>query len=224
MRTNGWSTLADILHDLGDVDPNRVLARPLPGKATEADLIRIQTHEDRLCELVDGVLVEKAMGYPESCLTGDLYFALRLYLQDNDRGFLVLPDGPTRLWKGLVRMPDVSFVSWDKLPTKEFPATPIADVVPNLAVEVLSEGNTRGEMERKRKEYFLAGVELVWIVDPFRRTATVYTAPDRDTTLQEKDTLDGGTVLPGFTLALRQLFARLPKNLRSRRAKKGKST
>src|SRR5947209_9750599 len=214
-HTNGWLTLADILHDLGDIDPRRVLARPLPGKATEADLIRIQTHQDRHCELVDGVLVEKAMGYPESCLTGDLHFALRLYLQDNDRGYLVLPDGATRLWKGLVRIPDLSFVAWDKLPTKEFPATPIAEVVPNLAVEVLSEGNTRGEMERKRKEYFLAGVELLWIVDPFRRTVTVYTAPDHGTTLDEQETLDGGTVLPGFSLALRQLFARLPKNLRS---------
>jgi Uma2 family endonuclease len=221
--TNGWLTLADILHDLGDIDPQRVLARPFPGQATEADLIRIQTHEDRHCELVDGVLVEKAMGYPESCLTGDLYFALRLYLQDNDLGYFVLPDGATRLWKGLVRIPDLSFVSWDKLPTKEFPATPIGDVVPNLAVEVLSEGNTRGEMERKRKEYFLAGVELLWIVDPFRRIVTIYSAPDRSTTLGEADTLEGGTVLPGFSLALQQLFARLPKNLRSRRAKKGKS-
>src|SRR6266851_7123004 len=125
--TNGWLTLADILHDLGDIDPRRVRFRPFPGKATEADLIRIQTHEDRLCELVDGVLVEKAMGYPESCLTGDLVRLLGNFVAEHDLGYLVLPDGATRLWKGLVRMPDVSFVSWGKLPTKEIPGSPIAD-------------------------------------------------------------------------------------------------
>jgi Uma2 family endonuclease len=88
-----------------------------------------------------------------------------------------------------------------------------------LAVEVLSEGNTRGEMERKRKEHFLAGVELVWMVDPFRRTVEVYTAPDCVTKLAEDDTLDGGAVLPDFELELRQLFARLPKDLRGRKGK-----
>jgi Uma2 family endonuclease len=223
VRTNGWSTFADILHDLGDVDPKRVCANPLPGEATEADLLRIQTHEDRNCELVDGVLVEKVMGYPEACLTTDLIFVLRLYLRENDLGYVVAPDGPTRLFAGLVRMPDLAFVSWDKVPTKEYPSTPIANVVPNLAVEVLSEGNTRGEMERKRKEYFLAGVELLWVVDPAKRTVDIYTAPDVATTLREQDTLDGGTVLPGFALPLKQLFARLPKNLRGRPAKKPKS-
>jgi Uma2 family endonuclease len=226
MRTppeNGWLTLADIVHDLGDVDPKRIRFRPVPGMATEADLIRIQTHEKRHCELVDGVLVEKVMGYPESCLTAVLDRRLGNFVEERDLGYLVLPDGPTRLMGGLVRLPDLSFVSWDKLPTKEYPSTPIADVVPNLAVEVLSEGNTRGEMERKRKEYFLAGVELLWVVDPERRTVAVYTAPDVVTTLREEETLEGGSVLPGFTLPLKQLFARVPKSLRSRSAKKGRA-
>jgi Uma2 family endonuclease len=222
-RTNGWTTLADLLHDLGDVAPERVRARPSLGTATEADLIRIQTHEDRHCELIDGILVEKVMSYPESCLTSDLCFALKSYLQTNDLGCLTLPDGPTRLREGLVRLPDVSFISWKKLPRKEYPTTPILDVVPDLAVEILSEGNTRGEMQRKRKEYFLAGVELVWEIDPFKRTVVVYTSPDDVTTLTESDTLDGGAVLPGFSLPLKQLFARLPRDRGKRTAKPKKS-
>jgi Uma2 family endonuclease len=222
-RINGWTSLADLLHDLGDVAAERVCARPSPGRATEKDLIRIQTHEDRHCELIDGVLVEKIMGYPESCLTLDLDFAVKLYLRDNDLGYTVAPDGGTRLWEGLVRMPDLSFVSWKKLPRKEYPATPIADVVPDLAAEILSEGNTRGEMQRKRKEYFLAGVELVWEIDPFKRTVAIYTSPDDVTTLTESDTLDGGAVLPGFSLPLKELFARVPRNRGKRTAKPKKS-
>ncbi len=221
LPTHGWLTLADILHDLGDVDPQRVRVRPFPGRATEADVIRIQVKEKQFCELVDGALVEKILAYPQSCLTADLVLPLGIFVEEHDLGYLVLPDGPTRLLGDLVRFPDLSFVSWAKLPTKEYPTTPIADVIPNLAVEVLSEGNTAGEMERKRKEYFLAGVELLWIVDPYRRTVAVYTAPERVTTLGETDSLDGGTVLPGFSLPLQQLFARLPKNLGGRPTKKG---
>ena len=82
-------------------------------------------------------------------------------------------------------------------------------LVPDLAVEVLSEGNTVPEMDRKRREYFRAGVRLVWLVDPEARTVAVFTGPDQHSTLGETDLLDGGAVLPGFTLSLAELFARL---------------
>jgi Uma2 family endonuclease len=95
-------------------------------------------------------------------------------------------------------------------------------VVPNLVAEVLSEGNTRGEITRKLKEYFLAGVELAWVVDPYKRTVAVYTAPDEVTTLTEKETLDGGNVLPGFAMPVKDLFARLPRDFGRRAGKTGK--
>jgi Uma2 family endonuclease len=215
-------TLADVLHDLGGVAPERVRAWPPPGEATEKDLIQIQRREKRNYELVDGTLVEKIMGAPESCLTSNLDFAFRTHLATNDAGFIMLSDGPTRLRKRLVRIPDLSFISWERMPTRDYPATPIAGVVPNLAVEVLSAGNRPAEMARKRNEYFLAGVQLVWEVDPFARTVAVYTSPEAFTTLTEEDTLDGGSVLPGFTLPLSKLFARLPRDLRRRPKKKKK--
>ncbi len=213
IRTNGWRTIADVLDDLG-VGPERIRLKPAPGKATEADLIRIQDREKRRCELVHGILVEKMMGAPQSCLASDLDFALRLYLRENDIGFVMLPDGPTRLWKGLVRFPDLSLTRWERMPSRERPTTPICAAVPNLAVEIISESNTKREIERKLKEYFLAGVELVWVVDPYKRTVVVYTSPDEYVTLTEKDTLDGGTVMPGFSLKVRELFAGLPKGFR----------
>jgi Uma2 family endonuclease len=221
-RTNGWLTLADILHELGDIEPERVRANPLPGTATEADLIRIQEREKRLYELVDGVLVEKIMGAPQSCITLLLARRLGTFAEDHDLGFTMGADGPARLFKGLVRMPDLSFISWKRMPSKRFPATPIAGVVPNLAVEVLSESNTPAEIRRKLKEYFLAGVELAWVVDPFKRTVAVYTAPDRVTMLTEKDSLDGASVLPGFKLPVKDLFVLLPEDFRRRPRRKGK--
>ena len=100
----------------------------------------------------------------------------------------------------------------------------IPDLYPDLAVEVLSESNTPEEMERKLREYFLAGVRLVWMIDPRKRAAEIYTTPDAPSgTLDESQALDGGKVLPGFTLPLAELFARLPaatKKTRSSHKKK----
>ena len=92
----------------------------------------------------------------------------------------------------------------------------IPDLAPDLAVEVLSEGNTKQEMERKLKDYFFAGVRLVWYIDVKKRTVEVYTSPDQGVTLTEGQNLDGGDVLPGFRLPLRQLFARLAPGGRRR--------
>lgn len=115
-----------------------------------------------------------------------------------------------RIAPHLVRMPDVSFVSWERLGARVVPSTPIPDLAPDLAVEVLSPGNRAREMERKRREYFDAGVPLVWYVNPRRKTVRVYTSYDDVITLGPEDTLTGGTVLPGLALPVGQIFERLP--------------
>ncbi|HZY83517.1 MAG TPA: Uma2 family endonuclease [Gemmataceae bacterium] len=204
-------TLADLLAHFGDISPSRIRLFPAPGVAAERDVTAIQDREDRLYELVDGVLVEKVMGYSESTLTCELIYFLKAFLREHDLGNLAGSDGTMRLMPGLVRIPDVSFVAWERLPGRRVPDAPLPDLVPDLAVEVLSEGNTAKEMARKLKDYFFAGVRLVWYVDPHRRTVQVYTAPDQLTQLREGQTLDGGAVLPGFTLPLGQLFATLPR-------------
>jgi len=201
-------TVADLLDQLGDIPPSRVLMDPAPGTATEKDVIAVEARDGRLCELVDGVLVEKPMGYDESRLAVELLLFLGLYLRQNDLGTLAGADGTLRLMPGLVRIPDISFVVWGRMPPADAPARPIPDLSPDLAVEVLSEGNTPREMDRKLQEYFDAGARLVWYVEPRDRTVTVYTAPDQFTVLDETATLDGGDLLPGFALPLRELFAR----------------
>ena len=84
-------------------------------------------------------------------------------------------------------------------------------LAPDLTVEVLSVSNTGAEMKKKREDYFAVGVRLAWEVDPDTRTVNVYTSPDQVTVLHASDTLDGGAVLPGFTLPLRDLFAELDR-------------
>jgi Uma2 family endonuclease len=204
-----FDNIGEIIRHLG-VAARRIRANPPPGKATEKDVIAIHDRTDRLYELVDGVLVEKIMSFPESALTLDLAWLLRNHLERNPLGFLAGPDGAVRLMPGLVRIPDISFISWDQLPKRERPTDPIAGLAPDLAVEVLSKGNTKREMDRKVREYFLCGVRLVWLVALTSRTVRVYTAPDQSTTLNEDQTLDGGGVLPGLALPLRRVFAEIP--------------
>ncbi len=203
----GLTSLADLLDDLGGIAPDRVLFRPAPGRATERDLLRINDRKEVLCELVDGVLVEKPMGATESLLAGAFIQYIRNYLERHELGTVLGADGTLRLRPGLVRVPDVSFISWDRIEGDEFPHDPIPELAPDLAIEVLSEGNTRKEMERKLREYFTHGARLVWIVDPQDRAVDVYTSPDDRRRLRNGQTLDGGDVLPRFRLPLRKLFA-----------------
>jgi Uma2 family endonuclease len=132
---------------------------------------------------------------------------LRDFLKQHDLGIVAAPDGKTRLLPGLVRAPDVSFVSWDRLPGRKLPRQRIPDLYPDLAVEILSESNTPQEMGRKLKEYFRVGTRLVWYADPETRTVRVYTSPEQMVTKTDVDDLDGGAVLPGFRLSIREWFA-----------------
>ncbi len=208
MSTVPMTTIGDLLEQLGDIPAQRVRLQPAPGTATERDVIEIEARENRLCELVDGVLVEKAMAYYESRVAGLIFHFIEDYLEDHDEGIVAGADGMMRLAPGLIRIPDVSFISWKRLPNRRVPRGPFARLGPDLAVEVLTEGNTEKEMERKVHEYFTAGAQVVWLVDPDTRTAAVYTSPDEYTVLHERQALTGGDLLPGFTLPLRKLFAR----------------
>jgi Uma2 family endonuclease len=204
-------TLADLLEQLGDIPPHRIRYDPLPGMATETDVLEMERQENRLYELVDGVLVEKAMGYRESLLAVALCTYLDGFVRPKNLGLVAGADGMVRPFPGLVRIPDVAFVSWERIPGRRVPTQPIPDLIPDLAVEILSKGNTPAEMARKREEYFNYGVRLLWLVDPDARSVTVYNSPDRSTILGEVDTLSGEDVLPGFALPLSPFFAELDR-------------
>ena len=204
-------TLADLLEYLGGIAPDRVRFRPPPGTATEEDVLAIHAREGRLYELIDGVLVEKAVGLRESYLASVLITILWSFVRPRNLGIVTGEAGTMRLAFGLVRIPDVAFISWQRLSGRRIPTEPIPALAPDLAVEILSSSNTPGEMARKRQEYFAAGVQVVWQIDPNTRTVEVYTTPEQSTVLRETQILAGGTALPGFVLPLHELFAELDR-------------
>ena len=204
--------VADLLDHLGGISPLRVLMKESLGPATEADLISVNDRRRTICELVDGMLVEKGMGYNESDLALALAGYLRAFVIPRNLGLTTGADGMMRLFPGLVRVPDIAFASWDRIPGRRRPSTPIADFAPDLAVEVRSRSNTDAEMARKRREYFDAGVRLVWEVNPIARLVAVHDNPERSILLDTTRTLEGGQVLPGFALPLADLFAELDRH------------
>lgn len=207
-----FPTIADVQERLGHVPESRILSFPAPGTATVQDLLDGSITGDRLCELVDGILVEKAMGWQQGFVGMWIGHLIQTYLNANNVGLVAGSDGMIRFKLDLVRMPDVSFVRWDSVDDTdviENPAGAFLEVPPDLAVEVISPSNTRREMAIKLAEYAKAGVKLVWYVDPERKEVDVYPLGDaeRKQTLAAADTLDGGTVLPGFAVPVARIFA-----------------
>jgi Uma2 family endonuclease len=198
-------TILELLQRLGDIPPSRILLRPFPGTATEQDVIEAEAR-GKLCELVDGVLVEKAVGYYEDLLGSVLIELLGPFIREHGLGFVLGAAGMMRPQPGFVRMPDVAFYSWSKFPNRRLPRGQILDHTPDLAVEVLSPSNTEKEMDRKRGEYFSGGAHLVWQVYPPMQRVRVYTAADQFEEFGEDEILTGGAVLPGFTLSVRRWF------------------
>jgi Uma2 family endonuclease len=165
--------------------------------------------DEQLCELVAGELVREPLpgaehGLVAATILGHLFRFVherRLgQLFAAETGFVLARDPDT------VRGPDAAYVSAER-----FAATvwrgPFFEGAPDLAVEVLSPGNTRREIAAKVRDYLAAGSRAVWVVDPERRTVTVH-RPDREPErLAGSDVLDGGAVLPGFRLPLAEIFA-----------------
>jgi Uma2 family endonuclease len=202
-------TLEELMEQLGNIPLSRVRMQPPPGTATEEHLAAAGKHAGRkLVELVEGVLVEKAVGTREALLGGIVVHLMWNYLEVHKLGKALPGDAWLRLMPGLVRVPDVAFVSWARMPGGRFPRQRVAALVPDLAVEILSEGNTRQEINRKLRDYFLASTTIAWVIDPRKETARVYHAPDESRRVGKTGSLDGEDVLPGFKLSLGDLFAR----------------
>src|SRR3712207_5653401 len=155
-------------------------------------------------ELVRGELRTMSLAKPlHGVVCARLAFKLGGFVEEHDlgetfgaeTGFLLERDPDTVLG------PDVAFVSHERLAAVEtfekyFP------FAPDLAVEVLSPGNTVREINEKIATYFVAGAQAVWVFNPKKKTAAVYNSPTDFHVLNETDALEGGDVLPGFRLEL----------------------
>lgn len=200
-------TAEELATRVGAVPLWRIRNDPPPGFATEDDVERLRRDEGVLCELIDGVLVEKAVSDKTAFLAVVISTLLTNFVLPRRLGWVLGPDGFVWLFGTQLRAPDVSFVRKDQRPGGRLLDKGYADIAPALAVEVFSPGNTVREIERKRADFFAAGTELFWIVYPDRQEVEVSTGPETHRVLGRDDTLDGGTVLPGFSLKVSELFA-----------------
>jgi Uma2 family endonuclease len=223
-----YPTIADVQARIGDVPVERILSYPAPGTATEADLLDNSITGGRPCELVDGILVEEAVGFRYEYAEMRIALLIAQFLEQRNLGAVVGSQGPVRFRPGLVRMPDVSFIRWDSVDDTdeiEEPDGAFLEVPPDLAVEVLSPSNTRKEMDIKLAEYAKAGVRLVWYVDPDRKEVKVYPKGKErgKKVVGLGGVLDGGDVLPGFALPVAKIFEkRAPAKKGGRKAKPGR--
>ena len=115
-----------------------------------------------------------------------------------------------RMQEGNVRSPDVSFLSRERLRGLKKLPTGFFDGAPDLAVEILSPSDTLTGLHERLVEYFANGTRLAWVVNPLEETVLVYQeAAHSERLLHKGDVLEGAPLLPGFSLALSELFADL---------------
>jgi Uma2 family endonuclease len=172
--------------------------------------IRLAEENGELFEIIDGKKVElPPMSAYAGIIASRLSSSINAFAKPRKLGEAVtdvlfqLPPP-----NGRNRRPDVAFVSTDRWPRGRSipPADNAWDVVPDLGIEVVSPTDFAEELLEKIEEYFRAGVRLVWVIYPVRRTVHIYESLEQFRGLRAGAELDGGEVLPGFRLSLNELF------------------
>ncbi len=160
-------------------------------------------------ELVQGELRRmNPAGNVHGRVTMSVAWRLAQYVDQNRLGTVYAAETGFRLSTDpdTVRAPDVAFVSKARIEA-------VGEVegfwpeAPDLAVEVVSPGDSYTDVEEKVFAWLDAGTKMVVVINPRQRSATVYKSPNDITVLAEADVLDGGDVVPGFELAVREIFA-----------------
>ena len=174
---------------------------------TADDLLRLYGEGVR-GELIRGVLCETvAAGREHGKIVVNLAAELRAFVRPRRLGSLTASDSGVRLERepDTVREPDIEFTSAERLPL-DARVRGYSDVVPDLVVEVVSPSDSPRGVYDKTHMWLNHGVILVWVVDPDARTIEVYQTGAATLTLTEDDSLEGGPVLPGFSLRVAEVF------------------
>jgi Uma2 family endonuclease len=175
---------------------------------TGDDLLRMPEEATEGYELIEGELVKMApTGLEHGNVELNVGAEIRTWNKQHKRGRVFVGETGfyTRGDKGTVRAPDVAFISYERLPA-ETRIEGYSRIAPDLVVEVISPGNTAEEMDIKIREWFDFGVRLLWAIYPRTRRVHVYTTPDKPIILDADATLDGGEVLPGFSVPIAVFF------------------
>jgi Uma2 family endonuclease len=172
--------------------------------ATEEDLLRTP-RDGRKYELVDGQIRMSPAGSRHGHVCVNLSARIHAFVADRRLGYVFDSSTGFRLPGGNVRLPDVAFVARGRFAGEQVPEG-FSDVPPDLAIEVLSPDDRSRDVLDKVGEYLQAGVRLVWVIDPRRRTAAVYRSLTDVRQLSSGDSLDGEEVLPGFQCRLAEVI------------------
>lgn len=157
-------------------------------------------------EIVDGEIYERPMPNPEhGRIQLKLGSKLLAFVEENKLG-MVYTECHFELKKNLIRVPDVSFVSFERFPQDGEPGGSRWLIQPDLAVEIVSPSDVLHEVFKKIDEYFAAKVKQVWLISPEQKFLTVYRSRKDSTILTEEDELVSEDILPGFRLKLSDIF------------------
>jgi Uma2 family endonuclease len=169
----------------------------------------LQMGGDQRRELVKGELRMMApAGFDHGAIIANLAFLLTRHVKAKNLGLVLGAETGFRLEKkpDTVRGADIAFVSAGRIPASGRPIG-FFEGAPDLAVEVLSPTDTVADVEDKVDDYLRAGSLLVWVVNPKRRTVTIYRAGATPALVGEQEQLVGEAVLPGFSCAVADIFA-----------------
>jgi Uma2 family endonuclease len=159
-------------------------------------------------EVVNGELITMGnAGLRHSYLAGRLLILIGSFVYSQKRGIVCDSSTAFMMKSGNRRAPDGSFISRERLEGSGKITKGFFQGAPDLAIEVLSDGNTIEEMHNKVNEYFESGSRLIWIIHPDEQYVLVYHQPQPDQFKRPGDLLDGEDVIPGFTLDLAEFFA-----------------
>jgi Uma2 family endonuclease len=165
--------------------------------------LKLPENSDRLFELIDGEIVEKMTTEQHGVIAALFATFINIFLFANPIGRVAVESRhrPAKD-KRNNRLPDVSFVSDVNRPIERQGA---ALYIPDLCIEIQSLGDSAKKMADKATFYLANGAKMVWLVYPNKQLVETLTLDNREL-LGIEDTIDGGDVLPGFTLAVKQVF------------------
>lgn len=159
-------------------------------------------------ELVNGQLKELNVSAKSSRVGGRLYRYLDEFCDGHpgwafpaETSFRCFRDEPER-----IRKPDVAFIAVDRITHEQYDSEGYLSVCPDIVAEVVSPNDLYAEVSAKRREWLQAGVRLVWVIDPDEPSVHVYPPDGSVSLLHAADTLRGDPVLPGFAVAVADLF------------------
>lgn len=161
-------------------------------------------NRDRILELIEGEIVEKMPTNPYcSALATLIAYFMNGHVIEHDLGYVTGADGGYNISEENSFAPDVGFISKTRQP--ELPRRGYNPIPPDLAVEVISPSDSYSDVSKKVATYLRNGTQMVWVFDPVAELVAVHT-PDGAKTLGKDDVLDGGDVLPGFKLPIKNIF------------------